>query len=44
MNTAAALIGVSLVLLAIIGLAGLLLAGSESRSANEDDPSPTSDD
>jgi hypothetical protein len=38
MPSAAPLIAASLVLLAVLGLAGLLLAGRDSRSANRDDP------
>jgi hypothetical protein len=40
MNTAAILIGISLLLLAGLGIAGLFLAGRESRAANADDPPP----
>jgi hypothetical protein len=40
MSTAAALIAISLFLLAGLGLAGLFLAGRESRPANADDPKP----
>lgn len=40
MNIAATLIAVSLLLLAGLGVAGLFLAGRESRSANADDPRP----
>jgi hypothetical protein len=40
MLSAAPLIAISLVLLAFVGLAGLLLAGRDSRSANRDDPPP----
>ena len=40
MSTAAALIAISLFLLAGLGLAGLFLAGRESRAANADDPKP----
>jgi hypothetical protein len=40
MNIAAALIAVSLLLLAGLGLAGLFLSGRESRAANADDPPP----
>jgi hypothetical protein len=40
MNTAAALIAISLLILAGLGLAGLFLAGRESRAANADDPPP----
>lgn len=32
------LIAISLLLLAGLGLAGLFLAGGDSRSANDDDP------
>ncbi len=34
------LIALSLVLLAAVGVAGLLLAGRTSHSANRDDPAP----
>jgi hypothetical protein len=40
MNTAAVLIAISLLMLAVLGLAGLFLAGRESRAANADDPKP----
>lgn len=40
MNAAAALIAVSLLLLAALGVAGLFMAGRESRAANADDPAP----
>lgn len=40
MPTATALIAVSLLLLAALGVAGLFLAGRDSRSANRDDPAP----
>jgi hypothetical protein len=38
MNLAAVLIAVSLLLFAALGLAGLFLAGRQSRTANADDP------
>ena len=34
------LIALSLVLLAVVGVAALFLAGRESRSSNADDPPP----
>jgi hypothetical protein len=34
------LIAISLVLLAVLGVAGLFLAGRDSPSANRDDPPP----
>jgi hypothetical protein len=40
MISAATLIALSLFLLAGLGLAGLFLAGRDSRSANDDDPEP----
>jgi hypothetical protein len=40
MATPATLIAISLVLLAVIGVAGLFLAGRDGRSANRDDPPP----
>jgi hypothetical protein len=40
MPSPATLIAISLVLLAAIGVAGLFLAGRDSRSANRDDPPP----
>lgn len=38
MPSPAALIAISLLLLAALGMAGLFLAGRDSRSANGDDP------
>lgn len=40
MQLAGILIAVSLLLLAALGLAALVLAGRSSRSANADDPEP----
>jgi nitrogen fixation-related uncharacterized protein len=34
------LIAISLILLAVVGLAALFLAGKESKSSNADDPPP----
>jgi hypothetical protein len=40
MPSPATLIAISLVLLAVLGVAGLFLAGRDSRSANSADPPP----
>jgi hypothetical protein len=40
MNLVGALIAVSLLLLAVLGLAALLMSGRSSRDANDDDPPP----
>jgi hypothetical protein len=40
MLSAAPLIAASLLLLAALGVAGLLLAGRQSREANDHDPRP----
>jgi hypothetical protein len=38
MNLAVSLVAISLLLLLGLAVAGLLLSGSDSRSANDDDP------
>jgi hypothetical protein len=40
MNLAASLIAISLILLAAVAVASLFMAGTDSRSANADDPPP----
>jgi hypothetical protein len=40
MNIVGPLIAVSLLLLAGLGVVALFMAGSDSRSANDDDPEP----
>lgn len=40
MNLASSLVAISLLLLLALAVAGLFLAGRDSRSSNDDDPPP----